>query len=171
MQYETPPRMTIVNLHTQDQLEAQFNPSEFSETIGAKYGEEVVPGLSHPVRQFINTEAEGLDIALYFDAITAGVAQQERNLWARKFLMAACYPRRMASNLRSAGAPRLLFVWPGLISITCTLDKAKFGYMRFNTDASPVVFTAQCTLTEIRDTLLTCEDVLDVGTERSGLMY
>jgi hypothetical protein len=163
--------MSIVNLHTQGVLEAQFNPTELTESLGAKYADEVVPGLSHPVRQFVHTESQVLDVNLYFDSISAGKAQHARNSEARKFLMAACFPRRMASNLRSAGAPRLLFVWPGLISLTCTLDKLKFGYTLMNTDAAPTVFTASCTLTEIRDTLLTCEDVLNMGSERTGLAF
>jgi len=66
------------------------------------------------------------------------------------------------------GPPRALFVWPGVISLTCVLTALSFKYDRFNLEGTPVQFTAKVTLEETRDVRLLSEEVLADGSQRSG---
>ena len=47
---------------------------------------------------------------------------------ARRFLQSLCYPRRGAEDVVGGGPPRALFVWPGVISLTCVLTALSFKY-------------------------------------------
>ena len=164
----TPPKMHLVNLTTEDELEAQFNPTELEETIAATWTKQKVQGFSSTIKQFTNTEDLAMSFTLRFDANGVGPTNLSRLLYARSFLMAACYPRALASSLESAGAPRLLFVWPGLISMTCVLTNVTFSHKQFNRNALTTILDAKVSLEEIRDTLLTSEDVLAFGTDRGS---
>lgn len=158
--------MTMVNMVNNQAMEAQFNPSEFSETLGANYARQTVVGLSHQVLQFVHTENLRFDIELYFQSADGGEFQQQSNLAARKFIHAAVHPWR-ADSIRRGGAPRMLFIWPNLISLQCVVTSAKFSYIRFNRTLSPVVLTVKLTLEEIRDAHVTMEDILAQGTFRT----
>ncbi len=163
---DAPDRMSIVNLATGEQLDAQFNPEEIQESIGAVYAKQAVPGLSHQVKQFVHTEDLTVSFTLLWSGFD-GPARHALNMDARRFLHAACYPRRTAGSLAYGGAPRLLFVWPELYALTCVLTKATFSHKQFRLKGAPVRFSCAVTLEEIRDALVSMEDVLEVGTERS----
>lgn len=162
------PSMQIVNLVTTKSLEAQFNPERFSEQLGAAYAKLTVPGLSHQVKQFINTEDVQIDFELFFHSNVSGnqVAQQRRIMEARTFLYATVFPWS-SNTIKRGGAPRMLFVWPNFISLTCVVTKVKFDYLRFNVTGAPVVYRAAIAIEEIGDVHLTMNDILAHGTQRS----
>ena len=162
----TPLRMSIVNLVTDEQIEAQYNPTEFDETVGAAFARQAVQGLSHQVMQFSNTENYKCNFTLFFSSVSGGPFTQKAIERTRRFLMSMCYPRRTAGTVRSGGAPRALFVWPNLISLTCFVTSVKFNHRRFNLLGKSVDYSAAVTLEEVRDALITSEDVFQVGTER-----
>lgn len=163
---ETPDRLSIVNLANGEQLDAQFNPEELQETLGAVYARQAVPGLSHQVKQFVHTEDLVTTFTLYFSSYP-GPVRHALNMRARRFLMAACHPRSVgAGSISRGGAPRLLFVWPELYALTCVLTKVTFAHKIFRRAGAPVAFTCGVTLEEIRDAFVGMEDVLQLGTER-----
>lgn len=157
--------MTLVNLSTQDELEAQFNPEEVTETVGAVYAKQTVPGLSHTVKQFVNTADVGIGFTMMWSS-HEGTSAHLYAAYARRFLQSCHYPRRTAGSIATAGAPRLLFVWPEMFSLTCVMTTCTFSYKAFNFAGAPIIFSAQVALEEIRDAIITCEDVLDVGAFR-----
>lgn len=162
----TPERMSLVNLANGAQLDAQFNPEELQESIGAVYAKQAVLGYSHQVKQFVHTEDLGVTFTLYFSSFD-GPDRHKLNMAARRFLHAACYPRALgAGTLAHAGAPRVLFVWPELVSLTCVVTKVAFTHRRFRRAGAPVVFAAAVSIEEIRDAFIGMEDVFAVGTER-----
>lgn len=162
-----PPKMTLTNLVSQVTLEAQYNPETFEEEIGANYSKLAVQGLSHQVKQFGYTEDNAFQISLDFEALSRGPKGMENLAFARRFLLSAHYPRGNAGAIRTAGAPRILFVWPGLISLTCVLLKTKFSYSQFNRLAGLVRMRATINIEEIRDVLITSEEVFLQGSMRS----
>lgn len=163
-----PDRMSLTNLVTGETMGAQYNPEELSETIGAAYSGQVVPGLSHTAKQFSNTEDLAVNFTLYFTSFD-GVETHRQNMWARNFLHACCHPRTQnVGGLGKAGPPRVLFLWPELYAITCVIRKVAFSFKQFRLRGAPVRFTAAVSLEEIRDALIGMEDVLEVGTERSA---
>lgn len=165
---EAPAKMALVNLSTGERLEAQFNPERLEETLAASYARQKVPGLSHTVKQFINTEDLIETFQLVFSANGLGTAAQASLLDARRFLMALCYPRLATSLVEGGGAPRALFVWPNFISISAVVTQLRFRYERMSKAGPPTIMVVDCTLEEIRDSLLVSEDVRDNGTERGG---
>lgn len=159
---DDPPRVYLVNTSTSDELEAQYNPTELEETFGAEYARQKVVGLSYEVMQFVNTKNYAPKITLVFSSM-AGVQQHERNKQARRFLAAATYPRARPNTMSAAGPPRILFVWPSLISIVCVITECKFKSTRFNKRMEPVEMAAEVTIEEIRDVLETSEEVFARG--------
>lgn len=162
-----PARMSIANVATGESVDAQFNPTDFEEALEVNWARQTVPGLSHQPLQFVNTGNAKFTLELNFE-VQDPTTDLERIHLARRFLQSLCYPRRGAEDVVGGGPPRALFVWPGVISLTCVLTALSFKYGRFNLDGMPVQFTAKVTLEEIRDVRLFSEDVLADGTQRSG---
>ena len=169
-------RMSITDLTTLEEVEMQFNPSELTETVRIDWARLRIPGLSHERLQFNHTENYKATFRLIFDALTensSGISIRRgndaaRNLDTRNFLMSLCYPKQGAATVSDGEAPRVLLVWPNLISLTAKIDELKFHHSRFALDGTPTFFEVDITLEEIRDTRLTSEDVRASGTQRSS---
>ena len=159
-----PDRVFLSSIANNDFIEAQYNPEELEELVGTTYAKLVVPGLSHSVKQFVNTDDYQANFTLRF--ASTSVEDHERNLVARRLLMAWCYPRADQNALGRAGPPRVLFVWPTLVSLTCVITKVRFKHTRFNLSMTPTLMEVAVQLEEIRDTLLLSDAVADKGTER-----
>ena len=168
MHPQTPLRMTIANLVNNESIRPQYNPETFSEEVGANWSKLTINGLSHQHKQFTHTEDLKLNITLPFDATSFGEEGMVELLRIRRFLMSCCYPRAGAGAVRTAGAPRLLFVWPNLVSLTSVMVKCKFDYQRFNILGYPIGFVASCEIEEIRDVIVTMEEVYEYGSQRSN---
>ena len=164
---QTPARMSIANVSSGESIEAQFNPTELEEALEVNWARQTVPGLSHQPLQFVNTGNLKFTLELQFEAQNTAT-DVDRNLQARRFLQSLCYPRRGAANVIGGGPPRVLFVWPTFVSLTCVIASLSFKYSRFNLAGTPVQFTAKVALEEIRDVRLLSEEVLANGTQRSG---
>ena len=145
-------------------FETQFNPTEFTEALRVNYQRHKIPGLSHEPMQYVNTTNDKIALDLFFDADTQ--EQADRNLIARRFLLAVCYPKRPVGDLQIGGPPRLLFVWPSFISLTTVVTSLQFTYTRFSSTGVPLDFVASVALEEIRDMRLTYDDVIENGTVR-----
>ena len=154
--------MQLFNTANDTYLPAQFNPSGFEESLGANYSRQQVLGLSHQVKQFSNTEDTKFTFSLFHRATDGGRAELDRILFARTFLRASCHPRQ-ANTLKTGGAPRLLFIWPTFLVFECVLTSVRFKYTQFNFRGEPTAYTADVTLEEVRDMLVTMQDVLDGG--------
>lgn len=165
---EAPAKMALVNLSTGERLEAQFNPERLEEALAATYAKQKVPGLSHTVKQFTNTEDLVETFQLVFSANGKAQGARRALLEARAFLMSLCYPRLVTSLVEGGGAPRALFVWPNFISISAVVTSLRFRYEKMSKEGPPVIMVVDVTLEEIRDSLLVSEDVRDNGTERGG---
>lgn len=160
-----PPRVFLTSVSTGSRLEAQYNPTELAETIGATYAKQKVIGLSHQVKQFTNTDDLTHTFTLKFDG-TRSIAQQTMNMRARALLHSWCYPRRDANSVGRAGPTRVIFVWPGLVQLTTVILTLAFKYERFNVQMEPIQWEVAVGIEEIRDALLLAEDVLINGTIR-----
>jgi hypothetical protein len=160
--------MSLTNLVTGDFLEPQYNPETLEEEVGAAWAALQVPGLSHPRKHYSNTEDAPYQFTLLFSSVNGGVDRQNQIETARKFLLASVCPRAGAGAVKTAGPPRILFVWPTLLSLTCVITKVKFTHEQFNYLGSSVRYRAAVSIAEIRDTLMTMEDVLRFGTLRPG---
>ena len=161
-------RAELVNLSVDESLIVQFNPTELEESLGVNYSRMTVPGLSHQILQYVNTENVAFNFSLFWDATDLGIQGVEFILAARKFLYAACHPKATPGNIIGAGAPQILFLWPNMVSLMCVMTKLQFRYTRFNKFAEPTAYTASVTLEEVRTSLVSMEDVSSLGTLRGG---
>jgi hypothetical protein len=164
---QVPARMSLANISTGESIDAQFNPTELEEALEVNWARQVVPGLSHQPLQYVHTGNDKFTLELYFDALdpTTDLAHIQH---ARRFLQSLCYARRGAQSLVGGAPPRVLFVWPTVVSLTTVITALSFKYSRFNLAGTPIQFTTKVTLEEIRDVRLVAEDVLANGTQRSG---
>lgn len=161
------PKMTLVNAVTLGTLEVQYNPAELEEALGVNFQRQTILGQSHQQMQYVNTENEKFTFDLFNCATDAGPVGYEKMLSDRKFLLAACHPVGAAGTLEKAGTPRLVFIWPGLLSLTCYLTSLKFKYTQFNKLSQPTAWVASVGLEEVRDVRVSMEDILAQGTQRA----
>jgi hypothetical protein len=177
----TPARMSIMNVNTAVSIEAQFNPTELDEDLGVDWNRLAVLGLSHKPMQYLQTDNEKFSFELAF----RGSAKPSGNFpvaasgnpdvaYARRFLKSLCYSSRNSPATIVGGAPpRVLFVWPsstvvGFISLTCVITHLHFHHTLFAKAGDPSHFGCKVDIEEIRDFRLYSEDVLSMGTARSG---
>ena len=161
-----PARMSLVNIATGADIEAQFNPSEFTESLNVNYARQIVPGLSHQVLQYVNTNNVNVPLNLFFDALAEGATLQILTA-AKAFLQHLAYPRRGAQNVVGGAPPRVLLVWPQVLSLTMALTGLAIRHTRFNVGGAATLMIARVTLEEIRDAKLFSADVLVSGSQRS----
>jgi hypothetical protein len=162
-----PPRCTITNLATGVGIEVQANPEQLAESVSANYGDETVPGLSHQVSQFSHTSNFSVSIELHYMA--RSMVSEEQLQHHRRFLFSLAYPTGVADEVGSGGPPRALFVWPGMLALTCSIRSVNITHNRFNRLARSVEFRAQVQLSEIRDVRITSESVYNDDELRLGL--
>lgn len=157
----TPVRMSIVNMVTLEQLDAQYNPTELTEKLGAAYSRASVPGMSHEILQFGTTKNATMDFTLFFSSANGGPEQQAHNERARRFLRSTLYPRGGVGGIVSTGGPPpCLLVWPNITRMKCVVTALSFSYQRFNPQLAAVYYSAQVTVESVFDHLVTSEDVL-----------
>ena len=141
-------------------LVVQWNPTELTETGGTEMGRQKVVGLSHQIKQFSNTKDEQIKFELTFNAMfyEDGAEGLKYVADARKFIKASCRPRRVPGDIGRAGSPRLLFVWPGFMSFTGFLESYSIKNKVWNSAGNLVKFSAELTLENIRDTVITADE-------------
>ncbi len=98
----------------------------------------------------------------------SGPAGLQAILDDRKFLYSLTHPWR-ADSIQRGGAPRVLFIWPTFISLTCVITSLSFQYTLFNKQGAPIAYKASVGLEEIRDVFVSMEDILTFGTQRAEL--
>lgn len=162
----SPPKLTLTNITSGSTLEVMFNPSELEEQLTANWSELTVPGLSHQVLQYSHTTNEQFTLELFWRATTR--AEFETIAMARRWLKSVLYPRQGAEDVAGGAPPRVLVVWPGMLSMQCVVRSLRFRHQMFNKYARSRVYTATAQCSEIRDVRLTMEDVLDDVSLRFG---
>lgn len=175
-----PARVSLTNLATGEGWFAMFNPAQLEESIGVKYNRQSVPGLSHQPLQYGNTENYKFTLALFYRAqateltnpFTAAAIKNKRPkglsdvLEMRKFLQSLCYPVQ-ATTVGGGGPPRVLVVWPNILTMVCVVTGIKFVNSRFNIEGTPVEYVATVSFEEIRDDRISMDEVRDLGGERN----
>jgi len=143
-----PPRVTLVNLDTQERMECLINPETLTEKLSVIYRRLSVPGVGHQMLQYDSTSnrvVPGLELA--FDRRIGKPSVSEADIVAfRDFLRKVAQPAQV--DLPSA-PPTVLFVWPKVLSIECVLSDLEFRYQAFGAEGELLMYTATCTLEEV----------------------
>lgn len=164
------PKMYIINQDTAETVVAQFNPSAFTEEVGAEWATLVVPGMSHKPRQFIATENPTFDLTLRFQAETLRELEQMRTV--RRRIQSWVYPKNVGraqagsgaaafsqSRVLSAAPPSLWMEWPSMIHMETILLNAKFSHRQFTASGETKRFDVTLEIEELRRFKISSEDV------------
>lgn len=173
----TPPRVRFINIRSGAGITAQFNPTQFQETVTANYSRSPVLGLSHEILQFVNTANHKFTMELFFnDGITpeiredrlgdVGIDELVTIDAAKRFFESLLYPAAERGLVSSGAPPRVLVVWPGTLYMTTVLTSLTITNARFNYQGSVVVSTMALQFEEIRDVRITSEEVQSFGSRR-----
>jgi Contractile injection system tube protein len=161
-----PPKMYVQDLKTLELLQAQYNPTSLERIITVDWAKITIPGLSHRKYQYNYTDNTKVSIEIVYDAMTPGCSVSSMKE-ATRFLESLCYTKKGAQNVAGGQPTRVLFKWPGVLSLTCVVTQLKIKMERFNSNAIPTYTRFTIALEEIRDARLFSEDVRNSGGERS----
>ncbi len=144
-----PPRCALVNVDTGESMECLFNPTKLAEKVQVNWSRLSVPGLSHQVLQYQSTGNRGLSgVEFYLDKFFASQQPGAPDIMEfRNFLRALTVPNEIHH-----APPRVLVIWPKVLTVETVLTDLEFEYRQFGTDGSALVYTAVCGFEEILDT-------------------
>lgn len=179
---QKPPKVQLINTSNPDQrVIAQFNPTTLEESLEVLYQRQAVLGLSHEPMQYQRTANYKIPIELYWTSTRedarAPQGQQPNgpgrsftdiNQENRRNLLSWCYPERGASDILGGAPPRLLFIWPEYIAMTCVITSVRIRVSKFSLSGKPDQWRCTLNLEEISDVRLTQEEVRDNGTIRGS---
>lgn len=159
-------KMSLVNLATAEPFEVMFNPTDFEEKVSVKWKRVAIPGMSHELLQYENTS----NVTFGFEFFCRATNRETKQLTMdfRNFILALCYPSEGATSVPTGAPPRVLVVWPRLLSMTCVVQNVAFKNEAFDpTDLSLLRLKANVDFEEIRDVRLTSESVRTHGHRRA----
>lgn len=150
---------------------AQFNPTELEENLETEFFPVPIIGMSFQPLQYLFTKNVKFNFELRFSAMqpygTTFVEAQDSIIAAHDFLSAMCYPRKNGESIETGSPTRVLFVWPGFISMVCVIRSLSFKFTRFDQQTGrPTEFTAKLGIEEARVSRIDAADVVANGTIR-----
>lgn len=154
--------MTLVDNPGAGQVTVMFNPTEFEHAIQTNWQRFTIPGLGYQPRHYVNTTNAALPMELFYRALTAADLVQMRE--TMNFIRALCYPVQ-SQSVSTGGPPRVLVVWPQVVSMICTIKALGERFIKFNKFGDCVVAKARVEFEEMRATPIFFRDV-----ERHGLI-
>jgi len=142
-------------------MECLFNPTQLSEKLQVNWNRQVVPGLSHQVLQFQSTSNRQLvGVEFYLDRFLAAEEPGDPNILRfRDFLRALTVPPAATEGVLPTAPPRVLVIWPNVLTIECVIASVDFQYRQLAVDSSLLAYTATVTFEEILDMRVTSEDL------------
>ncbi|HPM53004.1 MAG TPA: hypothetical protein PK282_12295 [Rhodoglobus sp.] len=154
-----PPRCFLVNVTTAESLDCLFNPTQLAEKVQVNWNRLQVPGLSHQVLQFQGTGNRQFSaVEFYLDKVFAAEQPGDTDIMEfRRFLRSLTVPPEGTEGVPATAPPRVLFIWPGVLSVETVLTDVEFQYRQFGADGSVLVYAATCTFEEILDARVTSE--------------
>lgn len=166
-------KVSFSNLRTGEQLEFPFMPTTFTESVVVSYARQKILGMSHEQLQYSNTgnyTIPGLEF--FFRAMPSPGEETTDNRAlamhdARNFLMSLCYPSQ-ATSIAQGGPPRILFVWPNMVALTCVLSQLQITHEKFDRTGASQIYRANVNLEEVRDARILSEDVRSYGMTRDS---
>lgn len=161
------PGISIGNLQTGETKQLAVVPTELTEQVAAEYVRHNVLGLPHRKLHYVGTENHTFENLVFF-YVSETVEERRRMDDERRFLLSLLYPRESVDGVARGGPPRLLFLWPGLVSMTCILANVSITHEKFNLIGEPVNSRVTLSFEEIRTTRLTSDDVRQRGTIRGS---
>lgn len=156
-----PSRCHLANVATGESIECLFNPTQLVEKLQVNWNRLTVPGLSHEPLQFKNTSNRQLsNVEFYLDRVFAAEQPGDVNILDfRAFLRALTVPPEGTEGVAATAPPRVLFIWPSVVTVECVVASVEFQYKQLAVDGMVLVYTASVSFEEILDTRVTSEEL------------
>lgn len=173
--YNAPERLVIVDIDrtsendqgTIDQIEVQFNPSEFTRTIQAIYHEHEVLGQSFAPQEYLRTSNQQIQISLDY-LVDVSFDEVDQLVTAQNFIESFLYPPQAESFLSNSPS-RMLLLWPNSFSLRCRLHTATFKHHLFAQNGGTAGLKIDMTLKEASVRRITKGRVQTQGPFRAGV--
>jgi Contractile injection system tube protein len=155
------PRCSLVNLITGEEMKVLFNPTELQEKVSVNYNRVQILGLSHQLLQFQSTGNRTFPLEFYLDRFFAeSQPGAPEILDFRAFIRALTVPPAGTKGVTATAPPRVLIVWPGVMSVESVVTDAEFSFKQFSgKDGKVLVYSAKVSFEEILDVRVTSEDL------------
>jgi nucleoid-associated protein YgaU len=132
------------------ELEVLFNPTEYNVEYSAAMQETALPGLSSPIIQFVNGNAQVLTMDLLFDTYTDGGGANVTSV-TKPFV------DMLAIDGELHAPPRVEFRW-GSFSFRAVVEKISQKFTMFRSDGTPVRATLTVTFKQYKTIAEQLED-------------
>jgi hypothetical protein len=138
-------KATVTPLDGRDanrEIPVLFNPTEYNVEYSASFQETAAPGLSNPILQFVNGNAQVLSMELFFDTWTSGtpgsVVERTRPL-----------TDLLSIDGHLHAPPRVRFAW-GTFRFVAVVERISQRFTMFKSDGTPVRATLSVTFKQYR---------------------
>ncbi len=148
-----PARCSLVNVSTGEALECLFNPPQLQERIEVHWSRAAPLGLGHQVLQYESTGNRALGgVEFYVDRFFARAVESDPDVLAfAEFMRALTRPPEGSVDVASTAPPRVLIVWPNVLTIETVVTELELKFTDFAQDGSVLVYTATCSFEQILD--------------------
>jgi nucleoid-associated protein YgaU len=146
-------KATIINLETSEQIQAMFNPEEYSLDVGNSFAEIGIPGLARPPIQYVRGNLRTLQMELFFDTY-----EQKRDVRAETRRITALLEKSVVTQ----APPILLFTW-GTLQFKCVLERVSQRFILFFSNGIPARARLNVTFKEFEQIEIEVQRGLFVG--------
>lgn len=99
-------------------------------------------------------------VEFYLDRYFAAEQPGDVNILEfRAFLRALTVPPEGTEDVAATAPPRVLFIWPEVVTVECVVASVEFTYKQLAVDGTVLVYAASVTFEEILDTRVTSEEL------------
>jgi nucleoid-associated protein YgaU len=148
-------RATLTNAVTGERVTVQFNPEEYTVERATNFAQLAVPGLSAPIVQFVNGNAQTIDLELLVDTTEASPAGGPG---ADVRQLVRDVTRFMDIDPDLHAPPPVVFAW-GQFTFMCVMQKATQQFLLFRPDGTPLRAKLKVTLSEYRNADLEAKEI------------
>jgi nucleoid-associated protein YgaU len=151
-------KAVIANTVTNQRIEVQFNPGEYTLNRDNTFAQAAVPGSSAPLIQFVHGNLQTLEMELLLDTYEAHAGANANSAGDDVRPLVRKLTDLMNIDETTHAPPVLLFTW-GSLSFTCVLSRAIQKFVLFRPDGVPVRARVQATFGEFRNADLEAKEI------------
>ncbi len=149
-------KVRFVNLESLEERLAQFNPAEFTKSIGVDWKRYAIAGLGYEPILYTKTGNQEFSLTLPW-RVTRPSEKEDFEQFSR-FIEACCYPSAPGNS-----PPDVLFVWPEVVAVPVKVTSCSVQYTLFNAQGQPTRADISLSLFWVRRAALLAGDIRDFG--------
>lgn len=156
-----PAKVHLVNVTTGEGIDVLINPTQLQQAVSVNYARQQVPGMSHQPLQYISTGNRVVGpVQFQMDRLVAEATQDSPEILDfQQFIEALTVPAAGTGGPADTRPPRVLIVWPGVMTVEAVVTSADFLFIDFGEDASALAYVANVTFEEALDVRRTSQQL------------